>query len=187
MARFRLIAAAALASLTLGGAGQAQDQPTHGVLIVDQDRVLAESAPAQQLRGIERSRREALSKRIEEVRKSLEAEEAEIARIRDQLTPDEFEARFRAFDQRAREARQEVQRANEALQAQMIAARGQLKQALTPILQAIVEERGATVLLNAQSVLMARDKVDVTLEAIERFSAVEIEFQLAPTAPTEGE
>ena len=74
------------------------------------------------LREVERSQREALSKRIEETRLSLEAEEAEIARIRDQLTPEEFETRFRAFDQRAREARLEVQRANEALQAQMIAA-----------------------------------------------------------------
>ena len=171
----------------LGAWAGAQEQVGAGVLIVDRDRVLTESLPAQRLREVERSQREALSKRIEETRLSLEAEEAEIARIRDQLTPEEFETRFRAFDQRAREARLEVQRANEALQAQMIAARGQLKQALTPILQAIVEERGASVLLNAQSVLMARDKVDVTLEAIERFSALEIEFQLAPTAPTDGE
>ncbi len=188
MASFRAWLVCAAFAALIGVPSLAQEQPaalpeaTQGVLIVNRDLVLAESEPARQLRELERQRRIALQASFEEINRSLEAEEAEIAEVRGRLSADEFEARVREFDLRVREARRSSQEANETLQAEFVAARRNLAQALNPILQDILISRGAIVMLNAQTVLMARGDIDVTREAIERFSTLEIDFGLEPVA-----
>lgn len=176
---------AVAAALLLAPSAQVLAQQTDGVLFVDRDRVLAESVPARALRKIEEDRRRALRSQFDEVQKQLEAEEAEIADLRGRLSAAEFEARVREFDQKVREARRSSQAAGEALQSDIVAARRQLTQALIPVLQALMRERGAAVILDANSVLLARSDIDATREAIERFNAVEFDFGVA-SEETEG-
>ena len=116
----------------------------------------------------------------------MEAEEIEIARIRDSLSREEFEKRLQEFDQKVRQARRENQEAIQAMQAENDGARRKLVQALHLILRDILQERGATVLLNAQTVVMARGDVDVTNEVIERLSKVQVDFDLPPNSAGDG-
>lgn len=171
------------------GAAQ-QGQPAGGaaqtVLIVDQERVLNESAPGQALRALLQQRRGAQLRATVARDNAMEAEETEIARIRDQLSRAEFEQRLQDFDQKVRQARRENQEAVQAMQAENDDARRRLIQAMHLILRDILQERGATVLLNAQSVIMARGDVDVTAEVIERLSQVEVDFGLPPSAGGDG-
>lgn len=156
------------------------------VLIVDQEKVLNESAPGRALRALLQERRAAQLRATAERDKAMEAEETEIARIRDRLSREEFEKRLQAFDQKVRQARRENQEAVQAMQMENDAARRKLVQALHLVLRDILQERGATVLLNAQTVIMARGDVDVTNEVIERFSKVQVEFDLAPSPAGDG-
>ncbi len=145
--------------------------PNQAVLIVDHDRALNESAPGKALRAALQERRAAQLQSSATLDKAMEAEETEIARIRDRLSREEFEVRLQEFDQKVRQARRDNQIAIQTMQAEFDAARRKLVQALNLILRDILQERGATVLLNAQTVIMARGEVDVTNEAIERFFA----------------
>lgn len=134
------------------------------------------------MRAVLQERRAAQLQASATLDKAMEAEETEIARIRDRLSRQEFEVRLQEFDQKVRQARRDNQIAIQTMQAEFDAARRKLVQALNLILRDILQERGATVLLNAQTVIMARGEVDVTNEAIERFSQIQLEFEL-PTEP----
>ena len=175
-------------ALLVAGPGSAQqaatpaEPPVQAVLIVDHDRALNESAPGKALRAVLQERRAAQLQASATLDKAMEAEETEIARIRDRLSRQEFEVRLQEFDQKVRQARRDNQIAIQTMQAEFDAARRKLVQALNLILRDILQERGATVLLNAQTVIMARGEVDVTNEAIERFSQIQLEFEL-PTEP----
>ncbi len=186
------IACFALALLFAAPAGAQQTQPPaetppQTVLIVDQDRVLNESAPGQALRALLQARRTAQLQATAERDQAMEAEETEIARIRDQLSRDEFEERLQDFDQKVRQARRENQEAVQAMQTENDAARRKLIQAMHLILRDILQERGATVLLNAQTVIMARGDVDVTADVIERLSQVQVDFDLSADPGGDGE
>ena len=156
--------------------------PVQAVLIIDHDKALNESAPGQALRALLQQRRAAQLQASAALDKAMEAEETEIARIRDRLSREDFERRLQEFDQKVRQARRDNQMAVQAMQSEFDAAKRKLVQALNLILRDILQERGATVLLNAQTVIMARGEVDVTAEAIERFSQVQLDFEL-PAGP----
>ena len=177
------------AALLLAGpapAQQATTPPTQAVLIVDHEKALNESAPGRALRALLQERRTAQLQVTAERDKAMEAEETEIARIRDRLSRAEFEERLQEFDQKVRQARRENQEAIQAMQAENDAARRKLVQAMHLILRDILQEKGATVLLNAQTVVMARGDIDVTNEVIERFSQVQVDFGLPAKAPGDG-
>lgn len=172
-----------LGAFLLAGAAAAQQTE---ILVVDRERVLSQSAPALALRKQEQERRAALRKEFERLKVELETEEAAIAEIRDRVSKEEFETRVRAFDRKVREVRRDSQRASEALQGEFTVARRRLADALEPILRAVMEERGATLILDARLTLVARETVDVTEEVLRRFAEVEIDFGLSPPAAGDG-
>lgn len=139
------------------------------ILIVDRERALRESAAAEQLGAQESAARIALRQELDKLRASLESEEAEIAAMREIAPKDVFEARVRAFDLLVRDARRESQRKGEALQARFLAARQDLAAALRPVLDELLVETGAELILEARDVLAAPPGSDMTEEVIRRF------------------
>ena len=118
---------------------------TGGILIFDRDAALRDSQPARKLAEAERAARRQLSAELDQLRLDLEAEEAEISKLRDTGPREAFEERVRLFDRRVRDARLESQRKGEALQARFSEARRRLAAALTPLLQAMLAETGASI------------------------------------------
>lgn len=180
----RAVAALLAAAMALGHGvpASAQERPT--ILVVDRERALRDSAAAQALAENERLARLALGEELEALRRALEAEEAEIAELRDSGDKAAFEARVRAFDIRVREARRESQAKGEALQARFVGARRALAASLDPILQAVLQESGAALILEARTVLAAPPGADVTDEVIRRFDAAP-PIPLPPAQPPE--
>lgn len=170
-ALFALAAAALAAALGAAGPGAppaAAEPPT--ILIVDRERALRESAPATRLAEAAREQRLALRAELDRLSAELEAEEEEIAALREVATKDAFDARVRAFDARVREARRESAAKGEALEAKLAAARRSLALQLGPVLQELLAERGALLIVDASAALAAQPGADVTEEAIRRFN-----------------
>jgi Skp family chaperone for outer membrane proteins len=142
------------------------------ILIVDRDRVLRDSIPARRLAEQEQSDRIALGQELEQLRNDLQAEEAEIAVLRETAGREEFEARVRLFDQRVREARQTSQQKGEALQARFADARRKLSAALDPVLFDVMNEHGASLIFDSRNVIAARSGANVTDEVLARFDAL---------------
>ena len=181
-----LIALLCAAPVSAQETSAAPEQTAHAILIVDLDRALRESAPGQALAAAIQKQRLAIHQSTVDLDKAMEAEETEIDQIRDRLTPQQFEEHLRDFDQRVRQDRSERQNTSQAFNTRITAARRRLAQALNLILRDILEERGASVLLNGQNVIMAREEIDITSEAIDRFSTQTFEFDLSPSPSGDG-
>lgn len=181
--------AACLAATCAVPPAQAQAQQplaTQAILVVDRERVLRDSAPGRALAAAVQEQRLALQGTSAAAEKAMEAEETEIDQIRDRLTPQQFEMRLRDFDQRVRQVRRDSQQASQALHARINDARREMEQALNLVLRDILQERGASVLLNAQTVIMAREEIDITAEAVDKFSTKSFLFNFSPTATGDG-
>ena len=167
-----LFALAAALSLWLTPAGaQEASQPPLGFIIVDQDRILRESDVAKRLAARDQAARSLLQEESNALRAALEAEEEEIAALRGNAPKEEFDARVRAFNDKAQDARRSVQRRMEDIQRLSGQTRQRMAEALPPILAEIMEEEGAAMVIDRRFVLVAREGADRTEKALDRFNA----------------
>lgn len=139
------------------------------ILIVDWERVLRETAASQGLEDQERRAQEDNRVEMEALRAELEAEEARLTALRDTAPREIFEEQVRAFDQRVREARRSSQAKAEALQARFAEARRRLAAAIQPVLKDMLDETGASMIVDARNIVMARTGADITDQVIARF------------------
>lgn len=144
---------------------------TSGVIVVDLDRALRDSAAAAALRELELAERRALRARLDDLQASLEAEEAELVRLRDELDKQAFDARVKDFDQRVRTARRSAQEEAAALQARFAEAEAALRAAVPPIVEALRRERTAALVVDRRLVLALRPDMDATEALIQRLNA----------------
>lgn len=151
-----------------------------GILLIDRQKVLSESGPAQQLRLTEQSRRVALRAQLDVIQRELEAEEAEISALRGQISPEAFAERVKGFDTHVREARRRSQLLGEELQSEFEKARRDLAAALGPVLLDLLAKHDADVIVDVRSVLAARPGLDVTAEAIVALNAATARLFIAP-------
>jgi Skp family chaperone for outer membrane proteins len=84
------------------------------------------------------------------------------------LAPDVKAKKIKDFQARAAAFQQKVQARQGQIQYGVLKARQQVEQALGPILQGIMAERGANLLLDRQAVVLGTVNVDVTVQAIQR-------------------
>lgn len=176
---------ALLAALAGPGALAQYAAPPAPLLVVDLKRVLEDSAAGRALRASEVEERKALQAEFDAVRESLEAEEAEMARVRARTPRAEFERRVVAFDKRVRAARSSAQERGAALQARYADAQSALVAAVQPLLRALMQERGAVAVLDEAQVLMSITALNVTETLIERLDLAQpgVQGLLAPAPP----
>ena len=86
------------------------------------------------------------------------------------LSPSVKAAKIKAFQAKQAALQQNVQTQQGLIQGGVIKARQQVEQALGPILQAIMIERGANLLLDRNAVVLGTVDVDVTKVAIARLN-----------------
>ena len=86
------------------------------------------------------------------------------------LSATEKAARIKAFEVRQAALQKNVQFQQGLIQGGVLKARQQVEQALGPILQAIMTERGANLLLDRNAVVLGTVDVDITGAAITRLN-----------------
>lgn len=142
--------------------------PDSLVLTIDQDRLFRDSAYGRRVdRDLEQLSGDlaAQNRRIEA---ELTEEERRLTELRPTLSPREFTERADAFDARVEEIRQtQDAKAREIARRREIARTDFLRNVL-PVLSAIMRERGAVAILNAQAIFLSFDTIDITASAIER-------------------
>lgn len=176
------LAAAALAAaclLTAPADAQQATQQTSGpdgaplqspVLIIDQDRLFAESQlGAAALGRIEEDAR-ALAAENRRIEAELLEEERALTDERALLTPEEFTDRANAFDQKVQRLRSEQDSKARALSRSREEARADFLGDIGGVLSDIARERGAVVMLDRRQVFLSVDAIDVTDEAIVRIN-----------------
>lgn len=176
-----LILVAALATCLAGAAASQQTGIVRSpVLVIDTDQLYATSAFGQRVAADLQARGEALAAENRRIEGDLEAEERSLTEQRKTMTPDAFRVLADAFDEKVTQVRRAQSAKTQALNAQIEEQQIIFLQAAAPVLEGLMRDAGAAVILNARDVFLSVDAVDVTSEAVTR-----IDRTLGDGTPTE--
>lgn len=163
-----------LAAVPVPATAQEGATPTSGfaVLVIDQERLFAESAFGQASIQRERLASKALEAENGRIQAELIAEEQELTLLRDTLPAEEFSARATAFDQKVERIRAEQDtKARDLVQAREADVQV-FFQTAAPVLEEMLADMGAGVILDRSNVILSISAVDVTDAAIARIDKV---------------
>jgi outer membrane protein len=180
-----VLAATTMAPSAVAAAPGSGAAPAARILIVDIRRAVAMSKVGQsiqqQVDGLKKQAQAQLNSEAEGLKRDKAQLDAETAIMNSSVKAQKenaWKARAMAFEKK-------VQERGGLIQGGMLKANAQVEDALGPILQGVMQERQATVLLDRASVLLAPNSIDVTAVVVQRLDmkmpAVKVE--LAPLPP----
>lgn len=173
--RFGAVLAVVLAACLLGPSPVVRAQqlglPQSSILTISAERLFSESAFGQRVgREIEASSA-VLAAENRRIEAELTAEEKDLTQRRPTMEPDAFRALADAFDEKVQDIRRTQDAKAREIAKRRDAARVEFLQASRPVLEGLMREAGATVILERSSVFLSSNATDVTDLAIERIDA----------------
>jgi outer membrane protein len=161
--------------------------PAARVLMIDLRRVISESKVGHDIaRQVELLKAQA-TKELDGEGRALQQEQVTLQQQAAILAPDVKARRIRDFEAKRAAFQDRVQKRSALIQGGIMKAQSQVEQALGPVLQGIMRERGATVLLDRSVVLLGPNAIDVTPIAIQRLdvkmSTVQVGLAEPPMQP----
>ncbi|WP_297773437.1 OmpH family outer membrane protein [uncultured Roseovarius sp.] len=170
--RYALALAALVAVLALapGGLLRAQQMGViqSDVLVIDPERMLIESDYGKRLQAELQAERERLIAHNERVAAELEAEEQALTGLRATTPASEFRALADSFDQKVEELRLESERKSRELERRRDMVPAQFMRVVQPVLNELLREANAMVMIDARAVMLHTGAADVTDLAIAR-------------------
>lgn len=140
-------------------------------LILDQDRLFNGSKLGQDITAKNEAEAEALRQEGQALDKQFEDEERALTERRDQLAPDEFRKLADAFDEKVVATRKDQEQKAQALADRSDQRRRDFFRRVGPILLSILEDTGAAAVIDQRWVLVAKQQLNITDEAIKRLDA----------------
>jgi Skp family chaperone for outer membrane proteins len=166
MIRLVVIATLALGLFAAPQSGFAQDG-AKPVLTIDWLAFLRETQYGRRLAAEFQAEKDALQAEWDRIELELSQEEEELVRQRQIVSAEEFRALSKAFDQKVVAVRREQRERRAELPEKEMAYSRALLQAAGPILFELVQQNGASVLIDKRNVLVNLSSVDVTRQAIQ--------------------
>jgi len=153
----------AVAQETRFPVGEARNLP---ILLLDQERLLRGSKLGQAFLKESRDKELRLVDRRRRIDSELEAEEKRLTDLRDETPPEEFRKLADAFDTKVVRLRAEQEEASVELTQEIDASRKRFFQQAAPVITSIMQEFGASVVLEQRSVLVSANGLNITNRAI---------------------
>ena len=178
----------AFAALALSAAPVLADPPQPKIVVLDRAAILQFSKVGQDIARQMQAYANQAKADLQGQGRSLQAEGRALQQQVAILAPDVKEKRLEAFRAREQSLQSVAQRKDEQLKAGFAQARATMEQALGPILQQLVKERGANLVLDKQAVVFANAAgFDITGDAINRLNqklpSIKVNLNAAPPAP----
>ncbi|MEO0389768.1 MAG: OmpH family outer membrane protein [Pseudomonadota bacterium] len=159
-----------LSAAAWGGAAHAQ-QVQSQILIVDSERVFRDSLFGRRVAAEVEAQSAELAQENQRIAAALAEEERDLTAQRPELPPEDFRALAEAYDLRVQETRRAQIAKSEALDAQVEAEERAFFSAAAPVLETLMREAGAAVVLEKDRVLLSATAIDITDAAITRIDA----------------
>lgn len=164
------ISASAMAQGQSHPAPAPQGVPAPKILVIDRQALLRQSAVgidiAKQVEGYTKAAEAQLKGEGEGLRKEEQALQQQVAI----LAPDVKAQKIKAFEQKQAAFQQRVQQKQNQIRYGVALAQRQVEAAAGPIVQGLMQERGANLLLDRQAVVIGAPGLDVTAVAIQRLN-----------------
>ena len=172
------------ASAQAAGATPVAKTPAPKILVIDRAAILGQSEVGQDIAQQVRAYTTAAEKEFKGESDALKRERTQLEQQAAILSADAKKQKLEAFQKKAQAFQQQVEHRQELIQGGVIKAREQVEQALGPILQGVMAERGANLLLDRNVVILGTVDVDVTPVVIARLnkklSAVKVDLVMPP-------
>ncbi len=173
----------------------AQPKPAAGtpvpkILVINREAILRLSKVGQdivkQVNGYTQSAEKEFKGQGEQLRKDGAALQQQLAI----LAPDVKAKKIADFENRQRSLQAKVETRQQQIQGGVLQARQKIETALGPIVQGIMQERGATLLLDRGAIVWGTGDIDITRTAIQRLdqkmSTVKVNLVSPPKPPKQG-
>ncbi|MEQ1753167.1 MAG: OmpH family outer membrane protein [Micropepsaceae bacterium] len=167
-------------------AGAAKPAPVAVILFLDRGTVLRKSAV-----GVDMYKQvEALAKKMETdfapENKKIQADIQALQAQADVLSPQARQAKVKELETRRQALQKKVQDRQSAIQGGLATARTQIERALAPILEKLLTERKANLLLDRGLVVLGATELDITNDVIGRLNKSLPKVTVTPVAPKPG-
>lgn len=136
------------------------------VLTIDPERLYRESAFGKRIIAEVEARGAELNAENRQIEAELEAEERELTEMRATLEPEVFRERADAFDQKVQDTRAAQTAKGRDIANDLDVARESFLSAARPVLEQLMRDAGAAVILERGLVFVSVAAIDVTDEAI---------------------
>ena len=180
-------ALALLLALALAGPAASQGQPVDllppPLVVIDTERLFAESRYAESLRAEIEAEATILRAENEDLVAELTAEERRLTERRPDMDPQEFRAEAETFDQKVQEIRRERDQKEAELQQRRTEIQTRFFEETRPLVGRLMVERGALAVVDSRSVVVAVRAADITDEAIALVDATLLADPAAPPTP----
>lgn len=177
VAAFRLpflalcVAAVALVPASRRAAAQQLGVAQAQILTISAERLFSESRFGRRVAAEIEAESAVLAAENERIIAGLSREEAELTEQRETMEPEAFRLLADAFDTRVQEHRANQKAKLEELSTRNEQARQQFFEVAQPILEQIMRETGAGVILERSSVFLSANATDITNIAVSRIDA----------------
>jgi Skp family chaperone for outer membrane proteins len=185
----------ALAASVFVTPAAAQSKPAAGtpvpkILVINREAILRLSKVGQdivkQVNGYTQAAEKEFKGQGEQLRKDGAALQQQLAI----LAPDVKAKKIADFENRQRALQAKVEARQQQIQGGVLQARQKIETALGPIVQGIMQERGATLLLDRGAIVWGTGDIDITRTAIQRLdqkmSSVKVNLVSPPKPPKQG-
>jgi Skp family chaperone for outer membrane proteins len=150
---------------------QNSDQlPNVVMAIVDIQKIMRESTASVSIRAQIDKVRSSFQTKLDADEERLRSTDEELKRQRAILAPKAFEEKRKAFEEEVLAVQRDVQAQNAMIEQAIGNATGEIRKKVIPILAQIMEERGATVLLDKSQILVSDKSLEVTTTALNRLN-----------------
>ena len=171
----RVLVAGVMAGALSGAPGPAVQAQSVGVvqseiLVLDPERLFSETELGQRMTSEYQAARESLSKRNRRLETELESEEQALTEQRETLSPEAFRQLADEFDTKVQRIRRESDTAVRNLERRWELAPVSFMRRVEPVLVQVMQEAGGVVVLDARSVLLRAEVVDITSLAASRIN-----------------
>ncbi|MFK7835596.1 MAG: OmpH family outer membrane protein [Sulfitobacter sp.] len=148
------------------GAGLGLGSVISPVLTIDSERLFLESAFGRRVAAEVEAQGAELQTENRQIETDLEAEEQQLTEVRATLTSEEFRTRANAFDEKVQRIRQAQAAKGRALNEKLDAEREVFLNAAAPVLERLMREADAAVILERRSVFVSASAIEITDDAI---------------------
>lgn len=173
-------------ALAQAGKAATQGAPSPKILVIDRAAILRNSkvgrSIVQQVGAYTKSAENDFKGDSDSLRREGQQLQQQVAI----LAPDVKAKRIQAFEAKQQAFQKKVEDRQGKIQGGVLKARQQVEQALGPILQGIMSERGANLLLDRNAVVLGTVDVDITQTAIQRLDQKMPNVKVTLTDPPPG-
>ena len=160
--------------------------PIAKVLLIDLRRVMSDSKVGQDMQQQIKALKTQATSELNGEGRALQGEKNQLEQQAAILAPDVKARRIKDFEAKASAFQEKVQKRSGLIQGGVMKAQQQVEQALGPILEGVMHERGATILMDRSSVLLAPNALDVTEVVKQRLDMKMPSVKVELTAPPPG-